>query len=71
MSVLTPPHHVLVDDVVVGLADVRIRHVLELGQSLKLVRSYEVVILLAGQDLENGLCVRIQIQFIVVSVLIW
>ena len=54
-----------------GLADVRIRHVLELGQSLKLVGGYEVVILLAGQDLENGLCVRIQIQFIVVSVLVW
>ena len=37
LSVLTPPHHVLVDDVVVGLADVRIRHVFEFGQSLELV----------------------------------
>lgn len=71
MGVLTTSDHVLVNDVVVGFADMRVRHILELGQTLELVRSDEVVVLLAGKNFEDGLGLGVEVQFIVVSIVIW
>ena len=71
MGVLTTSDHVLVNDVVVGLADMRVCHILELGQTLELVRCDEVVVLLAGKNFEDGLGLGVEVQFIVVSIVIW
>lgn len=59
LGVLAAPHHVLVNNVVVGLADVRVSHILKLGQSLELVRRDEVVIFLPSKHLKYRLCLRV------------
>ena len=51
MGVLATAHYIFVNDVVVGLTDVRVSHVFELGQPLELIRRDEVVVLLPGQHL--------------------
>ena len=61
LRVLAPAHHILVDYVVVSLRDVVVRHVCELRQPLELARCDEVVVLLPGQELENCLCLRVQV----------
>ena len=61
LGVLAAAHHILVDDVIVRLANVRVRHVLELCQSLKLVRRYEIVVLLSGEHFEDRLRMRVKI----------
>ena len=48
LGVLAAPDHVLVNDVVVRLADVRVCHVFELGETLKLIRGDKVIVLLTG-----------------------
>ena len=68
LSVLTPANHVLVNNVVVGLAYVRVCHVFKLGQPLELIRRNEVIIFLASENFEYGLCLRVKVQFIVVAV---
>ena len=57
MGVFTAPHYILVYDVVVGLANVRIRHVFKFSESLELPRCDEVVILLPSEHLEYSLSV--------------
>lgn len=54
LGVLAAPHHVLVNDVVVGLADVRVRHVFKLRQPLELIRRYEVIVFLASKDFKDS-----------------
>lgn len=71
LGVLAPPHHVLVNYVVVGLADVRVCHIFKFSQSLKLVARDEVVVLLACQDFKDGLSLRIQVQFVIVAFWVW
>ena len=55
LGVLAASHHVLVNDVVVGLADVRVCHVFKLRQSLELIRCYEVIVFLASKDFKDSL----------------
>ena len=71
MGVLAATHNVLVNDVVVGLADVRICHILELSETLELVRSDKIVVLLASEDFENGFRLGVEVQFIIVSIIVW
>ena len=70
LSVLAASHHIFINDIVMSLLYVVVRHVLELGQALELTRRYEVVILLARKILKYCLCVRVQIQLLVVLLLI-
>ena len=70
LSVLAASHHIFINDIVMSLLYVVVRHVLELGQALELTRRYEVVILLARKILKYCLCVRVQIQFLVVLFLV-
>ncbi len=55
LGVLAAPHHVLVNDVVVGLADVRVGHVFKLRQPLELIRRYKVIVFLARKDFKDCL----------------
>lgn len=67
LGVFAAPHYVLVNYVVVGLADMRVSHIFKFGQSLELVARDEVVILLACQDFKDGLSLRVQVQLVVVA----
>ena len=64
LIVVRPPHYVFVNDVVVRLHYVPIREARVLGELLELAAGDEVVALLASQDLEHLLCVRIQVQLV-------
>ena len=61
LGVLAAAHHILVDDVIVGLANVRVRHMVKLRKPLELVRCYEIVVLLSCQHLKDGLSMRVKI----------
>ena len=71
LGVLAAAHHVLVYDVVVCLGDVRVRHRVEFCQPLKLVRRYEIVILLPCQHLKDGFRLGVKIKLVVVAVRVW
>ena len=68
LSVLTSTDDVLVDDVVVRLCNVGVCHGVEFCQPLKLVRRYEIVILLPCQHLKDGLRLRIEIKLVIIAV---
>lgn len=55
LVVVAPSHHVLVDDVVMGLQDVAVGEARVFGQPLELRARDEVVALLTGQYLEHFL----------------
>ena len=55
LGVLTSPDNILVNDVIVGLANMRISHIIKLGKTLELVRSDEVIVFLSSQHFKDGL----------------
>ena len=71
LSVLAATYHVLVNDIVVGLANMVIRHVFKLSETLELVRRDEVVVLLASEDFEYRFSLRVEVKFIIVSIAVW
>ena len=71
LSVLAATYHVLVNDIVVGLANMVIRHIFKLSETLELVRRDEVVVLLASEDFENRFSLRVEVKFIIVSIAVW
>lgn len=64
LIVVTPPHDVLVDDVVVCLQNVAVRQTRVLGQFLKLRAGDEVVTLVACQNFEHLLGIGVQVQIL-------
>ena len=70
LAVVTLPHNVFVDNVVVGLEEPRVRQARYLTQLLKLHGRDGVRALLPCQVLEYGLCMRIQVILIVLRAIV-
>lgn len=61
LVVVRPTDDVLVDDVVVGLQDVRVGQARVLGQPLELTACDEVVALLSSKDFKHLLSIRVEV----------